>query len=432
LVTTVNHQSNKTNKLAAVLFCVVMFFVLLNIFTPLRLITDGIRYLNILEYFKSGLGENSAAANEVLPHGYPWLLFLFDKMPLPFPMVITAVNISCVLLACYLLTKLLPVDSKFAFYSLVLLSFINIKHFTMPISDQVFTLLLVASIYLWSKFCSGQRYYIIAALVLTAAAIFVRTAGIAIVPGIIIYFIYNNRVKLAGRKILIGGITIILLAAIAVFAIKLSVLEAKIGYLNQLNLGAMIKTPSSIIGRLQLHFKELGEMVLNMPYSKLAGNIKLGRFDTAEYLLVVLGAITLYIAVRAVVKLKLMGTLAFWVFLVYLVMIFLWPFYDTRFLIPVIPVFIYLLYVYFVKFTKSRFLKTIPLLIYILFGFLSLAYSDAISLNKTFFLKHYGADPALTEKYRIHFENLENKTGRTPAYNINDNNVLFLLENYDR
>jgi hypothetical protein len=428
LVTALNY---KNNKLATGLFCLVMFLVLLNIFTPLRLITDGIRYLNILEYFKGGLGENSVAAHDVLPHGYPWLLFLFDKLHLPFPVAITTVNIFCVLLASHLLTKLLPVDSKLTFYSLVLLSFINIKHFTMPISDQVFTLLFVASIYLWSKFCSGQRYYIIAALVLTAAAIFMRTAGIAVVPGIIIYLIYNNRAKLAGRKILIGGVTIMLLAAIAVFVIKLSVLEAKIGYLNQLNLGTMIKAPSSIIGRLQLHFKELGEMVLNTPYSKLAGNIKVGGFDTAEYLLVVLGAVTLYITARAVVKLKLMGTLAFWVFLIYLVMIFLWPFYDTRFLIPVIPVLVYLLYTYMVKFIKSRYLKTIPLLIYISLGFLSLAYSDAISLNKTFFLNHYGADPTLTEKYRIHFEDLKLNTDKRPVYNINDNNVLFLLEQYD-
>ena len=432
MVTAVNHQNNKINKLALWLFCVAMFLVLLNIFTPLRLITDGIRYLDILEYFKGGLGNNSTAAHEVLPHGYPWLLFLFDKLPLPFPMVITTVNIFCVLFACYLLTKLLQVDNKLIFYSLVLLSFINIKHFTMPVSDQVFTLLFVASIYLWSKFCCGRRYYIIAALVLTAAAIFVRTAGIAIVPGIIIYLIYNNRAKLAGRKILIAGITIILLAAIAIFVIKLSVLEAKIGYLNQLNLGTMIKAPSSIIGRLQLHFKELGEMVLNIPYSKLAGNIKVGGFDTAEYLLVVLGAVTLYIAARAVVKLKLMGTLAFWVFLIYLVMIFLWPFYDTRFLIPVILMFIYLLYTYLIKFIKVHYLKTVPLLIYISFGFLSLAYSDAISLNKTFFLNHYGADPTLTAKYRIHFEDLKLKTDKRPVYNINDNNVLFLLEKYDR
>jgi hypothetical protein len=85
-----------------------------------------------------------------------------------------------------------------------------------------------------------------------------------------------------------------------------------------------------------------------------------------------------------------------------------------------------------VKFIKSRYLKTIPLLIYISLGFLSLAYSDAISLNKTFFLKHYGADPALTEKYRVHFEDLKLNTDKRPVYNINDNNVLFLLEKYDR
>jgi len=428
----INHQNNKVNKLSIGLFCLVLFLVVLNIFTPLRLITDGIRYLNILEYFKGGLGNNSVAAHDVLPHGYPWLLYLFDKLHLPLPMAITAVNIFCVLLACYLLTKLLPVDNKLVFYSLVLLSFVNIKHFTLPVSDQLFTLCFVASIYFWFKFLNGQRYYIMAALVLTAAAICVRTAGIAIVPGIVLCLVYNNRAKLAGSKILTWGLVLLFVAAIALFIIKFSFFEAKIGYISQLNLDMMIREPSSIIGRLELHFKEIGEMTLNVPYSKLAGIIKVGGFDTAQYLLLVLGAITLYFAARAIGKLKLVHSLVFWVFLVYLVMIFLWPFYDTRFLIPVIPVFVYLLYTYVVRFVKARYVKASALLVYGSLGFLSLAYSDGISLNKTFFLSHYGADPGLTEKYRIHFENLKGKTGKTPTYNINDNNVLFLLENYDR
>jgi len=407
-----------------------MVLVLLNIFTPLRLITDGIRYLNIVEYFKGGLGNSSIAARDVLPHGYPWLLFLFDKLHLPFPATITAINIACVLLSCYLLTKLLPVDHKLVFYSLVLLSFVNIKHFTMPVSDQVFTVLFVAAIYWWSKFFAGRPYSVIPALIFTAAAVYVRTAGIAIFPGIVFYLIYNSRAKLRANKILAVGVIVLFVAAVALFIIKFPFFEAKIGYISQLNLGAMITQPSSIPARLELHFKELGEVTLNVPYSKLAGLIKTGGFDTAQYLLLVLGAIALYISARAIAKLKLAGTLTFWVFLIYLAMIFLWPFYDTRFLIPVIPVFICLLYTYLVKLVKSQYAGIIPVIIYVLLGLLSLIYSDAISLNKSFFLNHYGADPGLTEKYRVHFDN--QSKGIKPVYNINADNILFLLENYDR
>ena len=430
MITAENYQNNKASKLATGLFCLVMLLVLLNIFTPLRLIRDGIRYLNILEYFKGGLSNNSVAAHDVLPHGYPWLLFLFDKLHLPFPMAITAVNITCVLLSGYILTKLLPVDNKLIFYSLVLLSFVNIKHFTMPVSDHVFTLLFLASIYMYSQFFKGRWFYVIPALALTVASVYFRTAGIAIVPGIAFYLIYNNRAILAANKILTGGIIVLFVTAALLFIINFPFFEARIGYISQLNLGAMINEPLSIAGRLGLHFKELGEAALNMPYSKLAGIIKVGSFDTARYFLIVLGAVTLYFATRAIGKLKLMDSLAFWVFLVYLVMIFLWPFYDTRFLIPVIPVFVYLLYTYLIKFVKARYVKIIPLLIYVSLGFLSLLYSDTISLNKTFFLKHYGADPRLTEKYRTHFDNLSK--GARPVYNIDADNELFLLEKYDR
>jgi hypothetical protein len=112
-------------------------------------------------------------------------------------------------------------------------------------------------------------------------------------------------------------------------------------------------------------------------------------------------------------------------------MIFLWPFYDTRFLIPVIPIFLYLFFSYLFKFIENSYVKIIPLFIYVLLGFISLIYSDAISLNKSFFLKHYGFDRQLTNKYRVHFKN-KNKTGSKPVYNITDDNVTFLLEKNDR
>jgi hypothetical protein len=329
-----------------------------------------------------------------------------------------------------MLTKVLTVDHKLFFFSLVMLSFINIKHFTLPVSDQLFAALFITSIYFWVQFFSGTRAFIAAALLLTVASIFVRTAGVALIPGIVLYAIYKNRAKMAERRVLCAAAVVLLLIALVICVIKFPFLETKVDYLRQLNLALMVKDPFSIAGRLLMHFKELGELVWNIPYSKLTGVIRIYGFDTAQYLLVLTGAAVLCIFFLAVAKLRFLDHFVFWVFLTYLVMIFLWPFYDTRFLIPVIPGLLYVFYTSLFKFVKAGYVKMILLLIYVTLGFASLGYSDAISLNKAFFLNHYGTDPQLTEKYRVHFKN--QTLGNKPVYKINWDNASYFLEKYDR
>jgi len=61
----------------------------------------------------------------------------------------------------------------------------------------------------------------------------------------------------------------------------------------------------------------------------------------------------------------------------------------------------------------------------------SLIFSCAMSLNRSFFLKHYGNDPVLTEKYREYFK--ARSTAGQPAHlhTIHEDNTLYLLETYD-
>lgn len=417
-------------RLTPGLFCIVLILAFLNIFTPLRLSTDGIRYLNILEYLNGGFAEDSYPMHDFLPHGYPWFLFLLDKLHLLGPMSITITNILSVLLSCYLLTKIFTIRNKLLFYSLVLLSFVNIKHFTLPVSDELFTLLFIISIFFWSEFFSGKRIYILTALLTTAVAIYVRTAGIVILPGILFYVLHIKKEWLKRYRILTGAVLLLLSVTVIVFFIKLPYLETKADYLKQLKLADIIKHPFSIIERMLFHLQEFGELTLNVPYSKLSSLIKIQNFDTAQYLLIGIGIIALYLFFKVSINLKLFTYLAFWIFLAYLVMIFIWPFYDTRFLIPMVPFFVYLIFLRLSIPGTTNYLKLLPFSIYVLFGMVSLLYSNALSLSNQFFLKNYGFDPQLTKEYQIHFENKNNKYEHT--YNINDNDQLFLLDKYDR
>lgn len=430
---TVTNKSDKitspgfNKRLINVFFCLVALLVILNIFTPLRLNVDAIRYLNILQYLEGLAGKNSVAAHDFLPHGYPWLLFLLDKLHLLNPVSITLINIFSVVLACWILSKIFPVPNRLLFFSLVMLSFINIKHITLPLADQLFVLLFISAIYLWTEFFNGKRYYILPCLLITAVSIFVRTAGIALLPAVTFYVIYCYRKELVARKLLLYPGIILLCAGIIVFFAKLSFLETKVDYLNQLKLMVMIRQPYSILERFSRHFKEIGEAILNIPYSKLSGIIKVRGFDTAQYLLIIVGILAVYIIIRAVIRLKSYEQYIFWAFLSYMVMIFLWPFYDTRFLLPVVPLLIYLFFTYLFRFVKDKRAKIVSFVIYVLLGMVSLLYSDALSLNKDFFLNHYGFDGQLTNEYRTYFNNKSNM-----PHAIDNNNVLFLLEKYNR
>jgi hypothetical protein len=420
-----------SEKIGVLFFYLVIVLLLLNVFTPLRLNIDGIRYLNILQYFEGMFNKNSGAAKDFFPHGYPWFLFLLDKLAILNPASICLINIISLLLACHILTKMLPVEKRWTFYGLVLLSFVYIKHATLPVSDPIFVLLFTSAIYFWSGYFNGNRRYILPCLIITAIAVYVRTVGIIIAPAIVIYIAYKNKKQLLQNKLIIYVLSFALFAAIILFIYQLSFLESKISYLQQLQIMMVIKEPYSIVERLLMHFKETGEIFLNVPYSKLA-ILNTGNFDLAYYLLIVVGIASLFISFLSAVRLKLLDKLIFWAFAAYTLMIFLWPFNDARFLMPIIPIIIYLVAIYLFKFLKSKPIKIGLLSIYITFGFASLVYSDALSLNKNFFLNHYGFDPQLTSDYRIHFRNITSHVGTKNIYNIKTDNALYLLDKYDK
>lgn|GEM_PF-2504594 len=411
-------------------FVVVVVLVLLNTLSPLRLNNDAGRYLGIVEYFKGGLDKNSDAAHDYLPQGYPYFLYMLEKARILSPFTITFFNILSVVTAAFLLIRQYQIGNKLFYLTLVLLSYINIKEYALPVSDQLFTVLFMFAVLLWSKVFKGKLLYIVPALLVTGLSIYVRTAGVAIVVGVIAYLICLNKDHPKTKRFLLG-LTVLLIGAFVIFFfINLSFFERKVDYVRQLNLRELAN-PLNIAGRLCIHLKELGEIVINIPVSKLSGTVDRGRVQIASPLLIVFGLVSLWMYITAIKKLKLVNSFAFWAFTAYLLMIFAWPFYDTRFLIPVVPLLIFLYLYYLFNILKSRYARVGVLLIYVSLGFISLIYSDGLSLSKSFFLKHYGADASITEIYRDHFDR-EQKGTSAKVYDIHKDYLPFLLQEYDR
>ena len=413
-------------------FVVVLLLILLNIFTPLRLNTDGVRYLNILEFLKGNLDGHSSAAHDFFPHGYPWFLYCLDKLHLLNPVSITLVNIISVLISAYLMALLLKIESKLLYIALVLLSFVNIKHFTLSVADQFFTLFFISSIYFWTKAFSEKLVFFIPALILTVSSIYLRTAGVSILLGVVLYGVYCKRDLLTERKRLLIVLLIACLGLMAIFLIKLQALEKRVDYIHQLDLELLLKNPLSIFSRLLLHVKEIGEITLNLPYDKLASLLIFSHFDLANICLYILGLSSFFVYYKSIRKLKLYRSFIFWVGVSYLVLIIIWPFYDTRFWIPIIPLLIILSLMPLFSKPQINIFTIAPLLFYIVFGFTSALYSDALSLNRSYFEKHYGFDPNLNSVYKKHFEDGRPVVQKRQVFNIRQENLSYLLEMYDR
>ena len=420
--------------ISAGIFISVMFLVLLNVFTPLRLNIDVVRYLNLVEYLKGHLNESSKVTLYYffLPHGYSLFLLSLEHIHLLTPASTTLINILSILISSYLLTTLVNIENKLIFYSLVMISYINVKQFTLPVSDQLFTMLFMISICCWSAFFKGRRYFIIPALIATFAGIYLRTAGVVIITSAFLYVVYLKREWIIKHKIVLSVLILSIIVIFVTTAFNLVYVERQIDYIRQLRLDLIIKNPFSIFSRLLIHFQELGEIAFNVPDSKLSGLVNVHQFNISQYLLITTGMLSFYVIFKAVKSLKLYNSLIFWTFVNYSFMIFLWPFYDTRFFVPIIPLLIYFYIFYFKSFFKVKYLKAFPVVIYISFGLVSVIYSDMLSLNKSFFLHHYGSDPKITNRYRIHFSNQQQGLTHVTVYDIYKDNDQYILEEYDR
>jgi uncharacterized membrane protein (DUF373 family) len=140
----------------------------------------------------------------------------------------------------------------------------------------------------------------------------------------------------------------------------------------------------------------------------------------AEASLLLGGIVAIILVVRYIIIHKTYEQFIFWPLITYAAIIFLWPFYDARFFIPIIP-FLMIVFVNTIVEAKAKYLKLLAVP-FVLFGIVSVIYTVQISLNKDYFIEKYGNNQELRESY-FRFKN-----GITPA---KADTSLYLLQQYD-
>ena len=398
-------------------FFIVLTLYFLNIFSILRLNVDVFRYFSIVE-FLDGNKMFSYAKNDFYPHGYPQLLRTLIFFKILNQQSITIINIFAVFIGTYFYFKIFELKKSNLIYLLILLNWVIIKHFTLALPDIIFMALSAIIIHLFKKLVKNFNITIFSiTVILIIFCIYLRTAGLFLPASFILFFLIKN-LQLV-KKYQFYLIIISMISSIVIFYNNLDYLEFKFSYIKQLNLNSLFLTnDGNVINRFLIHFRELGEVILNIGTSKLeflAGPI------LAKFILITIGLFFSLYAFYFIQVNKYYNHFLFYPFLLYIIMIFLWPFYDSRFLIPIIPLILILIKKIFDNKNLKKF-KFFFLFFYFLIGIISLSYSTYFSLNKDIFINNYGNNDNLRNNYKYVFKD-------NTALNV-DTNFIFILKKY--
>jgi hypothetical protein len=420
--------SSKNTRYASVaLLVLVLILVALNVLTPLRINTDVSRYLNIMEYLQGKLGADSFAATDFYPYGYPRLLSLLSTCGILNVRVLVAINLLSVIGTAYLFTRLFPVRNSALFVALVLVSFVNIKHVTLPVADQLFTFVLLLAVLMAKKGFEKNYVWFAPALLLALLAIYLRTAGVVFFGGMLCYWGYLFLGPFKKHKYYGQIVSATILLLFAIVAAGIVVLQHRSSYLQQL----MPEGPYAkhyFSRRLRYHFQELGEVLLNLPASQLSSRL---HFSWLNYFFILVGALVLFRMIRVVITGKLFEQFPVWVFFCYAAMVLVWPYYDTRFMMPLVPLVLYAVFAQLREGGDARYVHWGVMAVFVTMGFASLAYSASMSLSKQRFLKSYGNESRLTRAYDLHF-NKQEAGQQSAAHDDRDSlRMLYLLDEYD-
>jgi hypothetical protein len=399
----------KYQRLATYALCVLSFVYLLQMFSPLRLTRDSVVYLQMAGSAVNGEGFLAHGERTRYPPGYPALLIPLLKTGLAASWSFIALN--CAFLGLGLIGSFVIYRQALKFSTwaalllccLVLLSWVFIKHISLPLSDipyfGVSLVSLVLLVLYEQSSVTHNKLITVTTLGLIMMAISIRSVGIVLIPAFIWVILPRYIVKI--KYLLINSgyrnikvIQIILYATLAAAMLGLASLwiwqgryfyevTSKYNLMDKVNLIPLV---------MDYRLSELGSIALNIPRNKLplALTCAHGIYSVSG---LVLAGILVYIIWLRRTDLQSIDIYT----LSYLAVLAFWPHFDARFWIPVIP--LLLAYIglmvgrldrIFPKFSLPRILIVLYLCWLLLTGLAALAYSTRISLAGSEFPTLYG------------------------------------------
>lgn len=272
--------------------------------TPLRLHNDTVVLLSMGESAARGGGFLYHGHVSHYPQGYPAMVAALLRLGWFHVWTAVAVNYLFLALGLFAASKFLPHGRLLAL--LTLLSFVTIKHATIPLTDLVF--FGVAMLCL----LAFERCRVFESCILVLAAIALRRNGVALVPPLV-WVLYRRRRAL-------------ILPALAAAALAVRLTSTLSDFHNTVAGHTLFDSAAQILG---FRLTEFGEIAANLPAGGLPAIAKV-LLPCAGALFIALIAAGLWMRRRSFgpVEVFLIG---------YAAILFAWPYYDPRFWLPVLP-----------------------------------------------------------------------------------------------
>jgi hypothetical protein len=401
---------------------------LIQLNSPLRLNPDAASFLRLASSTLDGTECLINGRPSHFPMGYPCVVAGLERAGIACSASIIGVNLVFLILGSwatgYVLSRSFQLETEASILvcGLTLLSWVFIKHVTLPVSDVVYFGLAMPSLaaLVWSngKSIRPALVALAVAAVFLAAAIAVRTIGIALIPA----FLVSCGSRLSWRTIAVWlrkrpGASLLLLASCGASAAAFCAVVMRSSYFQE-----MIEFQ---VGPRQLALFRLvdwGELVLNAPVAKMPASLRPVLLATGA-----LGA--LLVGAGAWVRRGKWNVIDVYM-IGYTAILLVWPYFDARFWLPVFP----LLAAYLalaLKRIAGRQLRPFVwgyLAAYCLTGLLALYYSSRISLAGERFGEVY-AGGAYREAYRSWFTSLPLRPDTSSS---DDRDLVQLLERFGR
>ncbi|MBL8210321.1 MAG: hypothetical protein JNK87_06395 [Bryobacterales bacterium] len=405
-------MSNRLSQpilLALLTTLVGLYFVQLA--TPLRLNKDAIELLSMADSARRGTGFHFYGEVTQFPPGYPALIAALDFFGQATPPVFVAVNYLFLAVAlgllCGMLRKDLDLRPELAVLCccLTLLSWVMIKHATLPLTDIPF--LGVSTFAVWAMRTAEDRpptqrtAALLAAWFACLLALTFRRLGIALFPALLWVFLSpgagNWRAFLSIRRL----IALAASGAVTVYTIvQTSTAEDALAIYHE---GGFWTVLSQIV---TFRLLEWGEIALNMPE----------RFVPGSRAVLPAAGLFALVCVGAAMWTQRHHLSALKIYAVSCVAILtIWPYHDSRFWIPVLP-----LCIGFVTAGAQRVLRTLParafvaayLAVFCIAGCGALAWTTRISFSADSFPRMYG-DGRLRATYEVAFARCPDEAPRS-------------------
>jgi hypothetical protein len=398
------------NVRIAVSFTVVCAALLyaLQVFTPLRLSSDGILYLTLADSAaRNGFWTAFHQPGFPVPKGYPVFIFFLMKMGLFSSAMIVISNLLLFAAGLWFSFRVLlaiKVERTGAQIACLftILSFCAVKFITQGMSDFLFFAL--SSCVCW-LLTSANPYKWCGIAVCTISAIEVRFIGLALIAPLMFVALGALRQKTLALAIALGTALTILVAGIIAghHYLASNVLILKTAGLWHFAVLAA-----------KVHFQDFAEIVANVPLSKLPHEFRVP--------LLMMGSVALLIFLVGIVALRKRSPWLSVYLAAYSIMILPWPFTDPRFWLPAMP-FVMLSFHEGLVFLFGKVPKRLVLgygFAFCTLGVVALGYSTKLTFAGQKFAQYYG-DGRLTSTYL---------TGCGPAQDTGEHDALVLLRRY--